>query len=548
MSGVSLDNRFKMLVVVIAAVIWFSLLGHRDLIEPDEGRYAEIPREMLVTGDWVTPRLNGFKYFEKPAFQYWMTALSYKLFGLSNASARLWTALFGFLCGFFIWYLGARLFDAQTGFYAFVFSLSGLLYVGLSHILTLDLTVSVFMVLGVGSLALAQSNRTESLWVRNWMLLAWAALAGAVLTKGLIGIVLPGGAVVLYSLWQRDWALWRHMHLGKGLGLFLLLTVPWFLMVSQANDDFARFFFIHEHFDRYTTTVHSRKGPVYYFVPVFMLGVSPWLVSSLRGLLKPGFTWRPTPREGFNAERFLWVFVVLTFVFFSIGQSKLPAYILPIMPVVALLAGRRLSLAPNVKADAWVMLALGGLFLSVGILATHLASSKIPEELYRQYRVWIVLGSAALLIGSGVLFRAPRSPHKHIAVAGLFALLGFQLFIWGFQNISPSRSSRELAQAIIEDGLQDAPVYSVETSYPQSLPFYLNKTIHLVGYKGELEMGIDAEPRLWIETPEAFIAHWEAEDQAVAVFSPDGYARYAERGLEMRTLYQGPRRIAVAKK
>ncbi len=548
MSGMPLDNRFKIVIVIIAAVIWFSLLGHRDLTEPDEGRYAEIPREMLVTGDWITPRLNGFKYFEKPAFQYWMTALSYKLFGMSNASARLWTALFGLLCGFFIWYLGARLFNPQAGFYAFIVTLSGLLFVGLSHILTLDLTVSVFLVLGIGSLALAQNKRSEHTWVRNWMLVAWAALAGAVLTKGLIGVVLPAAAVVLYSLWQRDWALWRHMHWGKGIGLLLLLTVPWFVAVSQANEEFARFFFIHEHFERYTTTVHSRKGPIYYFIPVFMLGVSPWLMSSIRGLAKPGFSWRPVPHEGFDAERFLWVFVVLTFVFFSIGQSKLPPYILPIMPIVALLAGRHLSLTPNVKGDAWVMLILGGVFLAVGILATHLASSKIPEELYRAYRAWIIAGSGILLIGAWLLFRAPCSPQKHIAIAGLCALLGFQMFIWGFQNISPSRSSRDLAQAIRDHGLQSVPIYSVETSYPQSLPFYLNKTIYLVGYKGELEMGIDAEPQRWIATPEAFIARWEKEDQAVAVFSPEGYAGYVERGLEMRTIYQGPRRIVVAKK
>ena len=253
----------KLVVAALAAIIWFALLGYRDLIEPDEGRYAEIPREMVASGDWVTPRLNDFKYFEKPALQYWMTAISFKLFGESNASARLWTALIGFVCGLFIWYLGAKLFNPEAGFYGFIITISGLLFVGLGHYLTLDMGVSAFMVLGVGSLALAQSRRDDPVHVRNWMLLGWSMLAGAVLTKGLIGVVLPGGAVVLYSLWQRDWALWKNLHLFKGLLLFLLLTVPWFVAVSLANEEFAEFFFIHEHFDRYTTTAHQREGSIF---------------------------------------------------------------------------------------------------------------------------------------------------------------------------------------------------------------------------------------------------------------------------------------------
>jgi 4-amino-4-deoxy-L-arabinose transferase-like glycosyltransferase len=320
-------NNLTRNVFVISAILWFVLLGHRDLIEPDEGRYAEIPREMVASGDWLTPRVDGFKYFEKPPLQYWLTAVSYTVFGESNASARLWLVTGGFLCALFVWFLGTRLYGADVGIAAYVITLSSFLFTILGHYLTLDMSVTLFMTLGVGCLLLAQRARDLPARNRNWMLLGWVALAAAVLTKGLMGIVLPGMAVFLYMLWQRDWAILKYLHLGKGLALLLALTAPWFVAVSLANPEFARFFFIHEHFERYTTTVHQHSAPLYYFVPIFLLGVSPWLIASLRSLVNPGFSWRGGAGEGFNTERFLWVYIVSIFVFFSLGGSKLPSYL-----------------------------------------------------------------------------------------------------------------------------------------------------------------------------------------------------------------------------
>lgn len=146
-----LSRQFILLVTVSIAIVWFALLGHRDLIDPDEGRYAEIPREMVASGDWLTPRLNGFKYFEKPVLQYWVTAVGYTLFGESNWSARLWPAFVGFLGALWAGYLGLRLYGETAGFYAFVMTVSGLLYVGIGHMLSLDMALSVFTAIGVGS-------------------------------------------------------------------------------------------------------------------------------------------------------------------------------------------------------------------------------------------------------------------------------------------------------------------------------------------------------------------------------------------------------------
>ncbi|MEJ2444280.1 MAG: glycosyltransferase family 39 protein [Exilibacterium sp.] len=305
------------LPLLACLLLWFALLGYRDLIDPDEGRYAEISREMVASGNWITPHLNGFKYFEKPPLQYWTTATIFTVFGENNTTARLWVAAIGFAGALWAGFVGTRLYGRNAGYYAFIITLSGLLYFGNAHYLTLDTTLTVFVVLALGSLVLAQHQRRQPASNRAWMLLGWAALAAAVLSKGLIGLVLPAGATVFYSLWQRDWNLWRHLHLIKGATLLLLLTVPWFIAVSTRNDEFAHFFFVREHLQRYTTPVHGHNGPIWYFPVVFLLATAPWLTTSIMSLVKPSFGWRPRPRSGeFNAERLLWVFVVFV-LFFS---------------------------------------------------------------------------------------------------------------------------------------------------------------------------------------------------------------------------------------
>ncbi len=535
------------IAVVLAALGWFALLGHRDLIDPDEGRYAEISREMVASGDWLTPRLNGYLYFEKPALQYWATAVSFELFGADNATARLFTALTGFFCALGIWYFGARLYGREAGFAGFIIGLNYPLFVALGHILTLDMAVSAFMFLGVGALALAQSHRDQPKQLRNWMLVAWAACALAVLTKGLIGLVLPGGAVLFYSLWQRDWALWKNLHLGKGLLLFLALTAPWFVAVSVKNPEFAPFFFIHEHFARFTSNVAHRQGAPWYFVPLLLGGTLPWLAVTLKGLFAPDFSWRGTEKD-FSAERFFWVYAVLVFLFFSVSHSKLPPYILPILPVLALLAGRKLAAQGRDRISACIMVAMGLLFLGVAPWLEHFASQHTPALLFAAFRPW-VLGSGLLFVLGGVL--AWRYDHHHpryLVAAGLTVLLALQLPTWGFQAMAATRSCRTLAQAIRTTVPDPSGVFAVETSdFPHSLLFYLGRTVTMVRYKGEMEMGIDASPGDWLGSREAFLKRWREEKRPVAVMSPELVDTYQKLGMPMQIFFANPRRVAVRK-
>src|SRR5512137_1780920 len=183
------------LATVAFLVLWFGNLEYRDLSDPDEGRYAEIPREMVVTGDWVTPRLNDLKYFEKPALQYWATAALYTVFGVDEWVARLWPALAGVAALALTWFAGRRLFGPRVGLLSALLLGGTLHFVVFAHILTLDMTVTLFLTAAVLGFAVAQRDDASRRERDSWMLMAWAAMGGAVLGKGLIGIVLPAATV-----------------------------------------------------------------------------------------------------------------------------------------------------------------------------------------------------------------------------------------------------------------------------------------------------------------------------------------------------------------
>ncbi len=161
------------------------------------------------------------------------------------------------------------------------------------------------------------------------------------LSKGLIGIVFSGAEIVLYRLWQRDWSLWKHLFIIKGLSLFLILVMPWFVLVSQANEQFLHYFFIHEHFERFTSNVHSRNQPWWYFIAVLCVGFLPSLVQVMSAIFKPEFSWQVKKPGTFEASRLFWVYSAFIFLFFSYSHSKLAPYILPIFPFLALLAGQK---------------------------------------------------------------------------------------------------------------------------------------------------------------------------------------------------------------
>jgi 4-amino-4-deoxy-L-arabinose transferase-like glycosyltransferase len=326
----------------------------RPLWEPDETRYAEIPREMLATGDWLAPRLQGFLYFEKPPLQYWISALSMKLFGLNAPAARLPLALAAGLAMLAAWRLAWRL-GARRPVWAAIMAGTTLLGFVTGQLLTLDALFTAFTLAALAAAVEAVTARVEGRPSLGWTLIAFAACAAAMLTKGLAGPVLLGGVLVFsLPLAWRDPAL-RRAVLATGFhplgwALFALLAAPWFVLVDRAHPGHAQYFFIHEHFARFSSNVHNRQGaenPVLdklYFVGVLALGLLPWLSMALAGL-KRGFDFfrrAPGPvMEGAALRRWtvaaVWWAALWPFLFFTFSGSKLPPYVLPcVVPLLAL--------------------------------------------------------------------------------------------------------------------------------------------------------------------------------------------------------------------
>ena len=543
-----MSRRLQVILLVAFALIWFSNLEYRKLVNPDEGRYAEIPREMVASGDWTTPRLNDIKYFEKPALQYWATAAAYTVFGEHQWTARLWSALTGFLGVLMVFFTGRRLFGQETGWNAALVLGSSLLYVLVGHINTLDMGVSFLLSAAVCAFCLAQSDATDARKLRRWMLAAWAALALAVLSKGLIGLVLPGAALVLYVLVERDWRLARRLHLLPGLSLFFLITVPWFVAVSLANPEFARFFFIHEHFERFLTKAHGRYQPMYYFIPVLLAGMLPWSVTLVDALAR---AWKRKPEKRFQAQRFLLVWAAVVFVFFSASSSKLVSYILPMFPALALLIGARLTQL-SARALAWQTLpaALAGVALLAYLPGIErYASREVPVAMFRDYADWLIAAAWLQIAGAAAcawLAWRGKTNAALIVLAGT-GLAFAQLALSGHESLSRANSAYHIVRKIRPEMKPGMPFYSVNT-YDQSLQFYLQRSTTMVMYKDELGFGIEQEPEKFIPDFAQFQKTWNNEREALALMPPDTYDMFRAKGLPMRLVARDTRRIIVARR
>lgn len=555
------------LAVALLAAAWFTGLGQRDLFQTDEGRYAEIPREMLVTGDWVTPRLDGLKYFEKPPLQYWATAVAYEVFGASNGSSRLWTVLTGFLCILMTVFTGERLFGRRAAWLGSLTLLGSLYFTIMGHFNTLDMGVTFFMCSSLFAFLLSMDAET-SRPQRGWMYAAWGFAALATLSKGLEAVVLSGAVFLLYVLIKRDWARFKRLHFVGGLLIYLLIAAPWFLLVSLRNPEFPQFFFIHEHFERFLTTVHHRVEPWWFFIPILLFGLWCFLPQFIRALVRfvnyelvTGYLRRGSdatigsepetmPATGrFDHGLFLWLWCGFIFLFFSLSDSKLGSYILPMFPALALLLGR--ELARLGRRDA-MLSALLGIALAIAALwqAPELQQhgGRVPVELYQAFLPWLMAGSGLLLLAAIVSFLLAYFSRVTTALvllaAGMF--LATQTVAAGAQVLAPVYSQHALALQMAPYSKPGVPIYSLN-DYPQSLPFYLGRTMTIVAYQGELEFGIGREPTKWIPDLDRFAAEWRKQGDALAVMPPETYTQLAAEALPMSVIARDPDHIAVRK-
>ncbi|MEN9316777.1 MAG: hypothetical protein RIS35_3170 [Pseudomonadota bacterium] len=542
-------------LLALVGWLWFGTLGWRHLIHPDEGRYAELARGMLASGDWITPRLNGILYFEKPVLQYWATAAAFAVLGVGEAGARLWPALTGALTVGALWWSARQVLGARPALFGACVLGASVWWILNSHFVNLDTGLASFMTLTLLGFWIGQRDEATARENRNGMLVAWAGMALAVLSKGLVGIVLPGAVLVVYSVIARDLRVWRRMQWVPGIAILFAIAAPWFLLVSLRNPDFAHFFFIHEHFQRFTTTQHRRTGAWWYFVPVLAVGLLPW-TTLLPGALAAG--WKRAP-GGFQAGRLFIAWAGVIFAFFSLSGSKLPSYILPVFPALALLIGPRLATLPAraLRRHAIALTLLAGVAAAALLAAPHWFDRDTVEAADLAYRRWIVAGCAAFALGGAIAtFVAaqaegtPRTrarggaPVAAVLALSLGSLVGGTLTMLGHQNFATLKSARTMVESIRDRIDPRAPFYSVAT-HDQTLPFYLGRPVTLVAWTDEFATGIRIEPQRQVPTIEAFEALWRARPGAVAMMRNERHSAFEAAGLPMRVLYRDAQRVVV---
>ena len=536
-----------LLLLMIYSLIWFGTLNYRHLIPSDEGRYAEMAREMLVTGDWVTPRYNGYKYFEKPPLQVWATAAIFQVFGIGDWQARLWTALTGFLTILAIGFTGTRIYNARAGWLAAVVLASSPMWVISGHFNSLDMGLSAFLVAALCSLLLAQTSHNKSS-CRNWMWACWVFMALATLSKGVIGAAIPAMVFVAYSISTWDWKIWTRLRLFSGAIVFLLITAPWFILVAQRNPEFLEFFFIHEHLQRFTQDAHSRTGPIYYFVPLLLIGIIPWVLQIPGALVQ---AWQERRRE-FSSGWLLVCWFVVIFAFFSMSRSKLPGYIIPIFPALALLIGHRLDRLlgfSNSLGMPWKLQTLG--FVLLGCIGffflAEIGKQARPDEIeaYAQYTYWVIAALIALIGFS--LFAIVQSKRNGLQSIVSFAC-GFFLCAMiagtGHETLGRAVSGIDLVNRVKASIPEKVNFYSVRL-LDHTVPFYLGRTMIMVESPDELEFGVNQEPNLWLPTLDAFISRWKEDQTAYAIMVPEQYVALQGLNLPMQEVDRDSRRVIV---
>jgi 4-amino-4-deoxy-L-arabinose transferase-like glycosyltransferase len=520
---------YLLVVLAVAYLLFFYNLGSYSLKEPDEGRYAEIPREMVEQGDYIVPRLDYVRYFEKPPLLYWACAGSYRIFGVSEWSFRLPNAVSALLCILATWFFAASLFSAEAGFLSALILTTSLGFFGMARIATIDMLFSFLL-----SAVIFSIDAFYRTGMRRFLYLLSAALALAVLAKGPVALVLPAVALALFLLWERRFSFLKELASWQALLFFAAIAVPWFVLICVREREFFRFFFIDQNILRFVTTKHHRSGPLYYFFPVLFGGLFPWSVFIPRAVV---YFW---DRKDL---RLLFIWCAVVFVFFSFSGSKLPPYILPLFPALSVILGcliaemRRERIQPGgeaiVFAFFFALVAVAGLAVLHGradaLLSDVTGSASLPDGLI-SLSLWML---AASLLALAVLTSEGARGHTGLCVLlAAFSLAVCAGLMVHVRLIDRLDTTKELALAVRQVQKGDAAVVNY-AAFDETLPFYLGRRVYLADYKGELEMGSkypDSEGTFLGQ--EAFLQLFRSERPVLVVFKERRIDRLRGLGIE----------------
>ena len=488
MQPFTLAKRVWLLLFLTVIIFYFYGLGRIPFVGPDEPRYAQVAREMFLRGDLITPTLGGHTWFEKPALLYWMMIASFSLFGVSEWAARLGPAVSGLLTIVAVYWLGNRLeaksHDPEIGSIGRWSSLicaatAGVIVFSRGASFDIVVTMTLAWALSLYLVAVLEANTRR----RVWLLAGFYIFVGlSLLAKGLVGIVIPFGTIGVYHILRRELPARDHLlSLLWGLPLTVVVAATWYgPVIGQHGWTFIDEFFIQHQFSRFMSNKYHHPQAVYFYLMMIPLLTLPWSAFFVDGMVQiRRWRWRGNePLDRLRVFAFAWILVPL--IFFSMSRSKLPGYIVPVLPAAALIVGERIARwANNNQSGNWSMRMTGAIFLTFAIGGVVL--SLVSKDLGTLCSLII----AAPLICSAAL--AILRPHidRILTILITGTLAAFALMInCGVAGFAKRDSERDLIQVANARGYSSVPVYFLH-QISRTAEFYA---------AGRIPYGADGEP------------------------------------------------------
>ena len=480
------------LAFLVAAICLFGRLGSLPLIQPDEGRNAEVAREMKDTGAWLVPTYDGLPYLDKPALYFRLVALSMAAFGETETAARLPAALSAMALLALVYGFCRRAYGQRAAALAVLVVGTTPLVVAFARIVIFDMVLALFVSAAIvaGFLAEGRDGPARS----RWYALGAACSAIATLVKGPVGFLLPLLVLVSFDLLDRNRGAIRRLFAPRNQLLFLAIVLPWFFGLAYVRHDFPYYGLVEESLHRFTTSAFHRTAPVWYYVPVVAAVLFPWSALLPESIAA---AWRS--RAGWTrADRLLIAWAAVVVLFFSVSQSKLPGYVLTAVVALGMLTARVLDLAfehPDGRAHRLVL--RGAVLLAViaaAAVALLAVARSTPGGLPALLHVHggelqrlgpaagPLLWSMAALAAVALVGRWSRDLRLVCTAFALPPLLLLTAAFGGARAYAEADSARDLARRM--PPLPAAAEIACLECLPNGLPFYLKRTITLVTRDG----------------------------------------------------------------
>ena len=447
-------QRYRELLILIflagvCYLFFFRGLSGIGFLGPDEPRYASVAREMYVSSDYVTPRLNGMPWFEKPALLYWSQALSYAVFGIGEFGARFPSALFATACIFLLYYVCRVLWGRATGIAASLILASSAGYFAFARAASTDMLLSAAVTAAL--LCFLVGYNSEGRERRWWFLAFYAAIGIGVLSKGPVAILLPALSLAGFLLFSGNRMQWKNWFPLYSI-VILVIAAPWYVAVIRANGfEFVQEFLINQNFQRYVSTVHGHEGPFYYYIPDLLMLTFPWSFMLIPGLR------RTLDRN----DRLLIWFAIVPIVFFSFSGSKLPGYILPSVPPIVMLCARAVS-KPSTRPFRISVFIEAGAMLLIGIAFGFFGPAlNINPRINGWIIVAVTFVVAAALVAIGLWLKPPVFTAFNLVIMATAVILGTSFVLPRFETTDTMRPWQTALQEFVSD---DEMVYMYEPS------------------------------------------------------------------------------------